>query len=144
MNKLYLIRGLPGSGKSTLAKSMAMDLLAAHVEADMYFMQDGEYKFDAGKLNRAHNWCLQTAIEKMDQHLAVIVSNTFTQTREMHDYVRAANERNIPIVIIQCCKQYGNVHNVPEVTMQNMRNRFQDNEQLKTLWKYYHIDYQYA
>ena len=53
MKTLYLLRGLPGSGKSTLAKSIG----GIHIEADQYFMEDGEYKFDGSKIKLAHNYC---------------------------------------------------------------------------------------
>ena len=53
MKQLILLRGLPGSGKSTFAKSLG----GIHIEADQYFMQDGEYKFDASQLKHAHNYC---------------------------------------------------------------------------------------
>lgn len=46
MQLLTLIRGLPGSGKSTMAKFIAGDTDAVHLEADMYFIKDGEYKFE--------------------------------------------------------------------------------------------------
>ncbi len=46
MKELFLLRGLPGSGKSTLAKSLS----DSHIEADMFFMKDGEYKFDGSKI----------------------------------------------------------------------------------------------
>ena len=42
---LYIVRGIPGSGKSTFAKSLG----GTHFEADMFFMKDGEYKFDMFK-----------------------------------------------------------------------------------------------
>ena len=45
MKTLILLRGLPGSGKSTLAKWICNQWF----EADMFFEQDGEYKFDASK-----------------------------------------------------------------------------------------------
>ena len=48
MKAIYLLRGLPGAGKSTVAKRLGGE----HYEADMYFMQDGEYKFDGAKLKR--------------------------------------------------------------------------------------------
>ena len=38
MKKLILLRGIPGCGKSTLAKSLG----GIHIEADQYFMEDGE------------------------------------------------------------------------------------------------------
>ena len=40
-------------GKSTLAKRVCNQ----HIEADMFFMKDGEYKFDPTKLKQAHEWC---------------------------------------------------------------------------------------
>jgi len=53
MKELFLLRGLPGSGKSTLAKSLG----GINIEADQYFMVDGEYKFDSSKIKLAHNYC---------------------------------------------------------------------------------------
>jgi len=57
MKELLLLRGLPGSGKSTLAKLLGGE----HIEADMYFMKDGEYHFDGSKLKIAHEWCRNQA-----------------------------------------------------------------------------------
>lgn len=49
--KLYIIRGAPGSGKSTKAKALiAENLDLLHFEADMFFEQDGPYKFNPGRL----------------------------------------------------------------------------------------------
>ena len=42
MKELILLRELPGAGKSTLAKRVCNQ----HIEADMFFMKDGEYKFE--------------------------------------------------------------------------------------------------
>ena len=54
--KLLLVRGLPGSGKSTLAKNLIGYYF--HVETDQFWMEDGEYKFDANRLGEAHA-CVQ-------------------------------------------------------------------------------------
>ena len=46
--KLILVRGLPGSGKSTIASAIDgsdESYAPIHLEADMFFMENGEYKF---------------------------------------------------------------------------------------------------
>ena len=69
MKQLILLRGLPGSGKSTFANLLG----GIHVEADQYFMQDGEYKFDASKLKQAHNWCKLRVEHSMEDGVDKIV-----------------------------------------------------------------------
>ena len=49
MKELILLRGLPGSGKSTFAEVIG----GFRCEADMYFMEDGEYKFDITRIEKA-------------------------------------------------------------------------------------------
>ena len=92
MKELFLLRGLPGSGKSTLAKSLG----GFHVEADMFFMKDGEYRFDGSKLKDAHEWCQnEVNLAMILNHTTgannkIVVSNTFTQEWEMKAYTDLA------------------------------------------------------
>lgn len=127
---LYLLRGLPGAGKSTLAKTLG----GVHFESDMYFMQDGEYKFDKNKLPEAHEWCYNT----VRYHMAtarlpptppfqnLVVSNTFTTEEEMQPYFDLAREFNYTCVVLIVENYHGNksIHNVPEETMDKMEARF--------------------
>ncbi len=89
---LYIVRGIPGSGKSTFAKSLG----GTHFETDMFFMKDGEYKFDISKIKEAHKWCQDSVYTAMLlNHTAllnnvIVVSNTFTQEWEMKP--QAVNE----------------------------------------------------
>lgn len=77
--QLILVRGLPGSGKSTHARVIANEIFrCARIEADMYFVKDGEYLFDASKLGEAHKWCLDNTRELLSDGVSVVVSNTFT------------------------------------------------------------------
>ena len=75
MKELILIRGLKGAGKSTLAKRVCNQ----HIEADMFFMKDGEYKFDHTKLKQANEWCREKTEMWMRDGYNIVVSNTFTQ-----------------------------------------------------------------
>jgi predicted kinase len=121
--KLLLVRGLPGSGKSTLAKNLIG--FYYHVETDMFWMQDGEYKWDANRLGEAHAWCLNRTRELMASGFSPVVSNTFTTIKEMRPYFDLAKEFNIVPTVMVAQNEWGNVHNVPEETLAKMKARFQ-------------------
>ena len=126
---LVLLRGLPGAGKSTVAELIgAKGAGYTHFEADMYFMQDGVYKFDPTKLKLAHNWCaIQTQKAMVDDTSIIIVSNTFTQEWEMETYYELARMHSYQVVSMIVENRHGgkNVHGVPEDKLQAMADRFQ-------------------
>ncbi len=131
MKNLYLLRGLPGSGKSTLAREIG----DAFVEADMFFMSDGEYKFDGSKIKDAHAWCKSTVSEWMEindntwgiEFANIAVSNTFTQEWEMEDYYKLAEEYGYKVFSMIVENRHGgvNIHECPEEKIEQMRNRFE-------------------
>jgi ABC-type molybdenum transport system ATPase subunit/photorepair protein PhrA len=124
MKELYLLRGLPGSGKSTLAKSIG----GKHFEADMYFMKDGVYAFDASKIKDAHSWCRHSVMNEMREGIArIVVSNTFTQEWEMEAYYLLAEEMGYTVFSLIVENRHGgkNVHGVPEEKLQAMKDRFE-------------------
>jgi len=134
-NTLILIRGLPGSGKSTLAYALKTEANRSQIsecetvwrEADMYFKdRHGKYLFDPSRLKEAHAWC-QKEVEFFlsDPLTDVIVSNTFTQRWELQPYVNIAKRCNSNIQLIECQGNFGNIHNVPEASIQAMRNRWE-------------------
>ena len=124
MSKLILIRGLPGSGKSTLAKALCYSPEWIHLEADMFWMEDGEYKFDASRLREAHEWCQTKTKEYLSLDISVIVSNTFTTVKELRPYFDIAREFNIVPNVFIAQNTFGNVHNVPAETLAKMQARF--------------------
>jgi len=133
MKELILLRGLPGSGKSTLAKIMVgSDFLVC--EADQYFMQDGEYKFDATKLKEAHEYCRNKVEGYMKDSLLndhfyreIAVSNTFTQEWEMDAYYWLAEQYGYRVhsMVVENRHRGENAHGVPAETLTKMRERFE-------------------
>ena len=124
MSKLVLIRGFPGSGKSTMAKALCYSPDWVHLEADMFWMQDGEYLFDASRLGEAHAWCQNTTRDYLSRDMDVVVSNTFTTVKELRPYFDIAKEFGIVPNVFVAQNEFGNVHNVPAETLARMRARF--------------------
>lgn len=126
--ELFLLRGCPGSGKSTLAKSL-QTTLTPYIEADMYFYQDGEYKFDASKLKQAHQWCQQRVESWMGPYGLdrIIVSNTFTQEWEMQAYYDLAKKYGYRVYSLIVENRHGGVneHGVPDEVLTRMKDRFE-------------------
>lgn len=125
MQTLTLIRGLPGSGKSTLAEAMADQANTIHFEADMFFMVSGKYAFDKTKLHQAHQWCFTKAGEYLYHAMNVVVSNTFTTQKECQPYIDLAKRMGVHLQIITVQGDYGSIHDVPDETIQKMKQRFQ-------------------
>ena len=118
--ELVLIRGLPGSGKSTMARVLAM-VGYEHFEADQFFMQDGAYRFDGSRVREAHAWCQGATRQALQEGRRTVVSNTFTQLREMAPYL--AMSRNVRV--IEATGRWGNEHGVPPETLKRMAERWE-------------------
>lgn len=125
MSRLILIRGIPSSGKSTLARFILSQEYGKHLEADMYFENEGPYKFDPTKLGAAHGWCQAETQYYLDKGIVVVVSNTFTTIKELKPYFEIAKARGIVPEVILCQNQFNNIHNVPAKSLKRMRDRFQ-------------------
>ena len=129
MNKeLFLLRGLPGAGKSTLAKMLVGDKDYCHKEADMYFIDsEGKYKFDFSLIKEAHDWCQEEVEFLMKYEHRIVVSNTFTQEWEMQAYYDLAESYGYRVHSLIVENRHGGVnsHNVPEETLEKMKQRFE-------------------
>ena len=125
VSKLILVRGLPGSGKSTLAKALAAQGFR-HLEADMYFVRDGEYRFDPEKLSEAHGWCHASAHVCMMDGVDVVVSNTFVRKWEMRKYLQSAVKFGIKPQVITCRGDFGSEHDVPPHVVERMRAEWEE------------------
>jgi sialic acid synthase SpsE len=99
-----------------------------HFEADMYFMKNGVYQFDGTKLGSAHGWCQSSVQKALEGGNKVIVSNTFTTHREIKPYVDMCKSLGVAYMVVKCIGKWQNVHNVPEVVLDKMRDRWQNFE----------------
>jgi predicted kinase len=129
IKELFLLRGVSNAGKSTLAKSLG----GINIEADMYFINNGEYKFDASKLKQAHNWCqsqtgawMSTDGQQVNVD-RIVVSNTFTQEWEMKPYFEMAEKYGYRVYSLIVEKRHNNFndHNVPDEKLNEMAKRFE-------------------
>lgn len=99
--KLILMRGVSGSGKSTLARELANETPGAVIlSTDDYFMINGQYVFEPGKLAMYHSMNQERARWAMkDGTPLVIIDNTNTQAWEMKPYAEMARELGYKIEI---------------------------------------------
>lgn len=126
-SKLVVFRGIPGSGKSTTAKKMRDSLIdmgetVGYYEADMYWIgDDGEYHFDPKRLGDAHAWCRDKVREALRNCTTVIVANTNLTEKEMVIWKQIAMSENAKMKVFHMKTQYGNIHGVPEETLEKMK-----------------------
>ena len=123
MKTLYIVRGLPGSGKSSLAKKLTEVVYSAD---DFFTNKKGEYNFNAKLLGKAHEWCWGKVRDAMFIGAnAVAVANTFTQAWEAEKYYQIAEEYGYSVFVIECQNDFGNVHDVPQESIDAMKERWE-------------------
>ena len=122
MAKLVIIRGLPGSGKSTLARTFEGFV---HLEADMFFMTDGEYVFNPANVTAAHAWCQIEMVKALEAGRDFVVSNTFVRRWEIRSYTNLA-PIGTEISEVTATGSYANVHGVPEAVVERMRQNWEE------------------
>ena len=61
----------------------------------------------------------------MSTGFSPVVSNTFTTMKEMRPYFELAREFGITPTVMVAQNDWGNVHNVPALTLGRMKTRFE-------------------
>lgn len=121
---LIIVRGIPGSGKTTFAAMLGKAICCAD---DFFTTRDGKYVWKPERVGKAHEWCQRKCRRFMKaQAERIMVANTSTTEREMQPYMDLARQFGYKVFSVIVETRHGNksVHNVPEVTLDKMRERF--------------------
>ena len=136
---ILLIRGLPGSGKTYFAKEYLKEHPDfVHIESDVWFerevIENGNprivYDFIPAELTVAHLRCTILTEYYLKQGRNVIVSNTFTTTAECAPYFVLAIKYNEEIELKTMAGNFQCIHGVPELVVEAMKERFEDDEKV--------------
>lgn len=123
--ELVIVRGHPGSGKTTMAQAFSR-VGYAHFENDSYFTDEkGNYKFDFAFHQVAKDTCEKSVKNALENGQRVVVSNTFTKLAEFKTLLDFANQKNIPVRVIEMELLYPNVHDVPEEVVKSKIEQFE-------------------
>lgn len=123
-NKLVIIRGLPGSGKSTFAKKMFPCSL--HLETDMFHIHNGIYEFNREKRTQSEMWLFDIVRFSLENGMDVILSCVFGHTNKIRKFADLCERLGVGFMVYRMMNDYGNIHNVPEEVLNDMKNTFQD------------------
>ena len=128
MNRtLVILRGCPSSGKTSFAELMSENGKYPVCSADHFFEKDGQYNWKAELVSTAHKFCQDNTELHMQHNVEkIFVANTFTTEKELAPYYALAEQYGYKVFSIIVEKRHTNTnnHNVPEETIQKMKNRF--------------------
>lgn len=124
MKSLIILRGLPSSGKTTFANLLETRAICS---ADDWHYRNGTYDWKLENNTTAHNWCQRKCKRFMKREIPkIVVANTNTTEKELEPYINLANEYGYSVFSVILEKRHNNKnnHNVPEGTIEKMKERF--------------------
>jgi hypothetical protein len=86
----------------------------------------GEYHYRPALISKAHEWCQRECERALAQGNSVVVANTFVRHWEMTAYKNLARKYRARLVTKVCRGDFPNVHGVDSVTIERMRQKWQD------------------
>jgi len=126
---LVILRGAPSAGKSSFAELLGKAICSA----DDWYTRKGVYNWDVRYLNEAHIWCERKCWRFMQKDVSpIIIANTNVTERIMRPYIDMAKEFGYIVYFVVLENRHGNKnsHNVPEETIEKMKNRLMNSIKL--------------
>lgn len=121
---VIILRGVSGSGKSTFAKLFSNSCICT--ADDFFYDKDGNYKFDATKLDRAHASCRDKFDDAVKDPTVdnIVIANTNTKPYDYSYYANQGKKHGMNVFFVILENRHGNinVHNVPEVSLQKQHD----------------------
>jgi predicted kinase len=127
---LIILRGLPGSGKSSFAELLGTKAICC---ADDYVTRNGVYNWKPETIGASHDWCQRKCRRFMKKQAErIVVANTSTSARELKPYMDLARQFGYKVFSVVVENRHGgvNVHNVPDATLEKMKERLITNIEL--------------
>lgn len=127
MIRIYFVRGPSGVGKSTLGREMAKKWNMVQIEADQYFVKDGQYKFSVYRISAAHEWAREQVQKAVKAGKSVVVSNTSTRIAEVDQYLDGIDGAEVVVIDLHPTgkrAKYKNVHGLPAEKVRLQTERF--------------------
>lgn len=140
---LIIMRGVPGSGKSYLAKQLLLTMcpdasVEKHVLStdDFFYNAKNVYKFDKFRLDQAHLWNQNRALQAMQQGISpIFIDNTNVEVHHMYSYVKDGVHNGYIIEVLEPNTPWAkkanllaekNTHQVPIGTIRRMLEKYQN------------------
>lgn len=120
----FVLRSVSGAGKTTLAELLDLNWQEGKTveicEADDYFYNGQEYKFDSRELGNAHKHCRNKFEKCLDSGInLVIVSNTNTRwENEAEFYVNLAKQKGYTVfsLVLENINETKDIHGLSDET----------------------------
>jgi len=121
---LIIVRGIPGSGKSSFASLLGRAICTA----DDWHIRKGVYDWKPENVGKAHDWCQRKCRRFMKAGIErIIIANTSTTKKEFNPYIQMAKHYGYKVYSVITENRHGgeSLHEVPETTLEKMKNRFE-------------------
>jgi hypothetical protein len=107
-----------------MGAAIADDGSFEHLEADMFFVWNGQYVYEVDKLDMAHRWCQAETKRALEAGKSVVVTNMFLGPDDLMPYFEIAKNVGIKPLIWVADGGYQNTHGIYPEVVEKMREAF--------------------